>query len=114
MHFSQYLYSDMGPRTNSGWRYIRNRRWKNGMPNLVLIGVAIILAGFLVVFLAMMMSAKKPKGGERQTQVRGGGVIMIGPIPIIFGSDAKWTSIAVVLAIALIVIVLFSGVLIRR
>jgi uncharacterized protein (TIGR00304 family) len=88
---------------------------ENGMPDLVLIGVAIILAGFLVVFLAMMMmSAKTPEEGERQTQVKGGGVILIGPIPIIFGSDAKWTSIAIVLAIILIVIVLFSGVLIRQ
>jgi uncharacterized protein (TIGR00304 family) len=46
--------------------------------------------------------------------VRGGGVIMIGPIPIIFGSDAKWTGVAIVLAIVLIVVVLFSGVLIRQ
>jgi uncharacterized membrane protein len=38
---------------------------------------------------------------------------MVGPIPIIFGSDAKWTSIAIALAIALIVIVFLSGVSMR-
>jgi uncharacterized protein (TIGR00304 family) len=86
------------------------------MPDLVFIGVTIILVGFLVVFLAMTMtSAKTAEGGEdSQTQARGGGVIMIGPIPIIFGSDARWTSVAIVLAIVLIVIVLFSGALIRQ
>jgi uncharacterized protein (TIGR00304 family) len=84
------------------------------MPDLVFIGVAIILAGFLVIFLAMVMSSKASERGEARTQVRGGGVIMIGPIPIIFGSDAKWTSIAIVLAIVLIAIVLLSGVLIGQ
>ena len=84
------------------------------MVDLTTIGIAIILGGFLVVFLAMAMSSKRSESGEkRQTQVRGGGVIMIGPIPIIFGSDAKWTSIAIVLAIVLIAIVLLSGVLVR-
>jgi uncharacterized protein (TIGR00304 family) len=83
------------------------------MVDFTTIGIAIILGGFLVVFLAMAMSSKRSESGERQTQVRGGGVIMIGPIPIIFGSDAKWTSIAIVLAIVLIAIVLLSGVLVR-
>lgn len=84
------------------------------MPDLVFIGVAIILAGFLVLLLAMVTSSKESQGGEKQTRVKGGGVILIGPIPIIFGSDAKWTSVAIVLAIVLIVIVLFSGMLIRQ
>jgi uncharacterized protein (TIGR00304 family) len=76
------------------------------MPDLVFAGIVIILAGLLVVFLAMVISGKSSEGGETQTQVRGGGVIMIGPIPIIFGSDAKWTIIAIILAIVLMVIVL--------
>jgi len=81
------------------------------MPDLVFLGVAIILVGFLVVFLAMMLASRSSEGGEGRTQVKGGGVILIGPIPIIFGSDAKWTSIVIVLTIALIILVLFSGVL---
>jgi len=84
------------------------------MPDLVFIGIAIIFAGFFVVFLATVMSSSSSEEGEKQTQVKGGGVIMIGPIPIIFGSEAKWTSIAIVLAIILIVVVLFSGVLVRQ
>jgi uncharacterized protein (TIGR00304 family) len=84
------------------------------MPDLVFIGVTIILAGFLVVFLATVISSNSSEEGEKRSEVRGGGVILIGPIPIIFGSDAKWASIAVILAIVLIFIVLFSGVLFRQ
>ena len=85
------------------------------MSDLTFIGIAIVVAGSLVVFLAMRMSARTSEGDEeeRQTNVKCGGVIMIGPIPLIFGSDAKWTSIAIVLAIVLIVVVLLSEVLIR-
>jgi len=84
------------------------------MADLVLIGVAIILAGFLVVFLALMMARGPSKSGERRTEAKGGGVILIGPIPIVFGSDAKWMSIAIVLTILMIILVLFSGVLVGR
>jgi uncharacterized protein (TIGR00304 family) len=81
------------------------------MLDLVLIGIGIILVGFLVVFLATAASGRSSEERERRTEVRGGGVIMIGPIPIVFGSDAKWASIAMVLAIVLVVVVLLSGVL---
>jgi uncharacterized protein (TIGR00304 family) len=84
------------------------------MPDLVLVGVAIIFAGFFVVFLGMVLSSKGNEEGGRKTEVKGGGVILIGPIPIIFGSDARWASVAVVLAIVLIVVVLLSGVLVRQ
>jgi len=84
------------------------------MLDLVFIGLAIIFAGFLVVFLGIVMSGKSSEDGENRTGMRGGGVIMIGPIPIIFGSDAKWASAAIILAIVLIVIVLLSGVLIGQ
>ncbi len=84
------------------------------MPDLVFVGVAIILVGFLVVFLALMMATRPSESGERRAEVKGGGVILIGPIPIVFGSDARWTSIAIVLTIVLIVLALFSGVLVGR
>jgi uncharacterized protein (TIGR00304 family) len=89
------------------------------MPDLTFVGVAIIFVGFLIVMIAVTMSGSRRRteqdDGERQeTHMRGGGVIMIGPVPIIFGSDAKWTSIAIVLAIVLIVVALLSGILIRQ
>ena len=39
-----------------------------------------------------------------ETGVRGGGVIMIGPIPIIFGSDVAALKIVMILAVVLMVI----------
>jgi uncharacterized protein (TIGR00304 family) len=84
------------------------------MVDLVFIGIGMILVGLLVVFLAAATSGRPSDEGERRSDVRGGGVIMVGPIPIVFGSDAKWASIAIVLAIALIVAVLLSGVLIGQ
>lgn len=84
------------------------------MLDLVFVGIGIILVGFLVVFLATAIRGRSSEEGERRTEVRGGGVIMVGPIPIVFGSDAKWASVAMALAIVLIVVVLLSGVLIGR
>jgi uncharacterized protein (TIGR00304 family) len=84
------------------------------MLDIVLVGIGMILVGFLVVLLATVMSGRSSGDGEKRTEVRGGGVVMIGPIPIIFGSDAKWASAAIVLAIVLVVIALLSGVLVGR
>jgi uncharacterized protein (TIGR00304 family) len=53
------------------------------------------LVGFGVVVVAMLSSAGK---GE----VKGGGVVLVGPIPIVFGTDAKWATAAILLAIVLI------------
>jgi uncharacterized protein (TIGR00304 family) len=74
--------------------------------DLVTIGIAVILGGILVVFLATFLGArsKKTGEGEERTEVKGGGVVLIGPIPIIFGSDAKWASIAILLAIILVLL----------
>ncbi len=80
------------------------------MADLVFFGLGIILAGFLVVFVAAVMADRSSSRAEQRSRVRGGGVIMIGPIPIVFGSDARWASVAIVLTIVLILIMLFSGV----
>jgi len=69
------------------------------MVDLVSAGLVLVLAGFGIVAISLVSGAKE-SGGE----VKGGGVVMIGPIPIIFGSDAKWASIAIVLAIVLLVL----------
>lgn len=75
------------------------------MSYLVLAGMILALVGIGVMLAALASSARR-SGGE----VKGGGVVMIGPIPIIFGSDARWASIAIVLAIVLIVLYLFVAV----
>ncbi|MBI3023660.1 MAG: TIGR00304 family protein [Thaumarchaeota archaeon] len=76
------------------------------MVDLVTLGVVVIVLGFLIIFLTTLISARSRRrdGGEGGTELKGGGVVMIGPIPIIFGTDPKWTSIAIVLAIILVVL----------
>lgn len=67
------------------------------MYDLGLIGVVLILVGLVVIFASFL-----PTDDEGRKEVKGGGVVMVGPIPIIFGSDAKWASVAIALAIILI------------
>ena len=75
------------------------------MIDLVAAGLALVFAGIGVMVVAMFVEGTKGQG-----RVKGGGVVMIGPIPIIFGSDAKWASVAIALAIVLVVLVLLSSV----
>jgi uncharacterized protein (TIGR00304 family) len=80
------------------------------MPDLVTLGTLVIIAGILVVFLATIFASRSRGDEEKEVEeVKGGGVIMIGPIPIIFGTDPKWAVVAMVLAIVLIVLSLFLG-----
>src|SRR2546426_11019518 len=68
--------------------------------DLVALGILFVFAGFAIIFIAMILSASSEPGTEGR--VRGGGVVMIGPIPLVFGSDMKWASVVIVLALFLI------------
>jgi len=68
------------------------------------IGLLLAIAGFVVGILAFIIAvAKSMRGGGK---VRGGGVVMIGPVPIIFGTDKQSTRMLVLLAIVLMVVFL--------
>ena len=62
------------------------------------IGFLLIIVGFIVIFLSMMLMVLSHKGGE----TKGGGVILIGPFPIVFGSDTKTVKTLVLLVLILI------------
>ncbi|MDW7731185.1 MAG: DUF131 domain-containing protein [Methanolobus sp.] len=53
--------------------------------NAIRVGILFIVLGFILVFLGMLSSADE-SGGEF------GGVLLIGPIPIAFGSSPEITS----------------------
>ena len=82
--------------------------------SLILLGIALIIAGSLFISLEIIINIikekrEKPEENEKKhkktkSKVRGGGVVLIGPIPIIFGSDRKFLIIAVILAIVLMLI----------
>ncbi len=87
---------------------------------LAVLGVVLIFIGMLAL-LASLITFDLPRGtmqenefaergqasGERnKTGVKGGAVVLIGPIPIVFGSDWRMALAAMILAILLIAIVL--------
>ena len=47
---------------------------------------------------------EKPPAGKVESKVKGGGVIMLGPIPIIFGTDKESVKTAAILAIILMLL----------
>ena len=61
------------------------------------LGFLLIITGFAMIFLAAALAAVRGEG-------RGGGVIMIGPFPIIFGSDAKTMKSLLIFALILLVV----------
>jgi uncharacterized protein (TIGR00304 family) len=73
------------------------------------VGFVLVLAGIALIVAAMIRastyqhSEKEEEDGERH--VKAAGVIMIGPIPIIFGTDKK--SVKPVLALALALSIVF-------
>ncbi|AIF70219.1 hypothetical protein PAP_09205 [Palaeococcus pacificus DY20341] len=77
---------------------------------LVIAGIVLIFTGFLMVFIGTMMSALS---GESNVDVETGGVIMIGPIPIVFGTQ-KGATIAMLLAIVLMILWIAVALLGRR
>ncbi|WP_297066176.1 TIGR00304 family protein [Thermococcus sp.] len=72
-------------------------------------GIALILIGFLLVFIGTLISAFSSEGN-----VEGGGVIMIGPIPIVFGTSRGAVTLASLLALLLMVLWIVGVLLARR
>ena len=64
---------------------------------LIFAGIAVIIATFILFMLRGIGKAEK---------VRGGGVIFVGPFPIIFGTDKESLKILVLLAIVLVAIMI--------
>lgn len=50
---------------------------------------------------------KASEGVFKRSEIRGGGIIMIGPIPIILGTDSKSAQIVIMLAIVLMLMAFF-------
>jgi uncharacterized protein (TIGR00304 family) len=74
------------------------------------VGTLLIIAGIIVVVLAIILLSM---GKHGKGKVKGAGVVMIGPIPIIFGTDKKSVMIVVGLAIALMIILIVYYLLAR-
>jgi uncharacterized protein (TIGR00304 family) len=73
------------------------------------IGLLLVFAGFAVAVLAIFVAIMRSARGTGQ--VRGGGVVMIGPVPIIFGTDKGSARIMILLGIVLAIILLLFTVI---
>jgi len=71
--------------------------------SLVIAGVVVIFIGIIMIFAGTALQSTSSK----DETVKTGGVILIGPIPIIFGTDKLFTIIAVLLGIILMIISYF-------
>ena len=86
------------------------------MSLLIYAGISLIFLGFILIVIGSIGSfmgdifgkgnLKTDESGkdESETHVRGGGIIMIGPVPIILGSDRVSVKTLIMLAIVLITI----------
>ena len=62
------------------------------------LGIALIFIGVLIIVLAvLLLSVSSVKKGK----VKGGGAIIIGPVPIIFGTDKESLRTVLLLSLAL-------------
>jgi uncharacterized protein (TIGR00304 family) len=67
------------------------------------VGFILLVVGIIVIVTAIILAWA---GAGKKGRVRGAGVVMIGPIPIIFGTDKKSVREAIILALALMIVVL--------
>jgi len=72
---------------------------------LGMLGVLLIFVGFAIVFLAVLLLLFRSAKGT--SKVRGGGVVLIGPFPIVFGTDRESVKLLLILSIVLVVTVFF-------
>jgi uncharacterized protein (TIGR00304 family) len=79
------------------------------------LGISLIFIGILVIFTAIILLAiSDVKGGGK---IKGGGAIIIGPIPIIFGTDKQSIKtillLSITLTMLLIILIIVSYVVSR-
>lgn len=72
------------------------------------LGITLFIVGVIVIITAIILASS---GNLKKGKMKGAGVIMIGPIPIIFGTDKKSVKMVIALALALVIIMLIITVI---
>jgi uncharacterized protein (TIGR00304 family) len=67
------------------------------------LGITLFIVGVIIIITAIIIAST---GSPNKGKMKGAGVIMIGPIPIIFGTDKKSVKTVIALALALSIIML--------
>lgn len=72
---------------------------------LTMLGVILIMLGlFSIIFWMISRSIQENPDEKTKENIKTGGVVMIGPVPIIFGSDKKSVLIVILMAIVLMIL----------
>jgi uncharacterized protein (TIGR00304 family) len=76
---------------------------------LVNIGFFVVIAGILLIFLGSMIQSTSSENTKESSnsEIKTGGVILIGPIPIIFGNDKSMIVTGVILGFILMLVAYF-------
>jgi len=73
-------------------------------PSITNLGFLLIIFGFVLALIAMvLLVVRSPRGSSSG---RGAGLLLIGPIPIVFGTDKQSVKVVMILAIVLILLAL--------
>ena len=70
---------------------------------LYLAGIALIFIGIIIIIAAVLSLSVRSAG---KSKISGGGAVIIGPIPIIFGTDRKSLKAILLLSIALTILLI--------
>jgi len=70
-----------------------------------MLGLVLVFVGVAVIIIAAILLSVS---GARKGKVKGGGAILIGPIPIVFGTDKKSLKTVLMLSLALTVMLVVA------
>ena len=70
----------------------------------IALGIGLFLLGAFLMVLVLFLEAARGREGEGKAEA--GGVVIIGPVPIVFGSSERATKAVLILAIVLTALVL--------
>jgi uncharacterized protein (TIGR00304 family) len=68
---------------------------------IVLAGIAVIFIGIILIFVGTILQSSSSQKSEG---IQTAGVVMIGPIPIIFGNDKGLVTVGVIFTVILMVL----------
>ncbi|MCD6483252.1 MAG: DUF131 domain-containing protein [Candidatus Aenigmarchaeota archaeon] len=74
------------------------------MRDLISAGLLLVFIGIILMVASMIYEGFK----RREVKVEGGGVVFIGPIPIVFGTNEKMVYVSIVIALMILIYILIS------
>jgi len=80
-----------------------------GPETIYSLGIALVFVGMFVILVAVILLFLASVRGKGK--VRGGGAIIIGPVPIIFGTDKESIKTILLLSLALTIVLVIAMVI---